>query len=567
MGEMNERRSDFELLQRFTHHGEQPAFADLVRRHLDLVFATALRKLADPGAAQEVAQNVFTALARKAWQFAPDDSLPAWLHKTALLESKSWLRGELRRRRREQTAAELGTTMKTLDEQPAFNGLVPLLDEALLSLREKDRTALLLRFYESQSLRDVGASLGVGEDAAQKRVQSALEKLSDFFQRRGFKTATVAAAMAALQNTAASASAATASAVVSAALQTAPPALAGLGAVVARLASLNKMQTAAVCVAIAAGPVTWQWNESQAAAGEARQIQIQLEAARAEQFTLLEEIERVSTTSARLEDSLASRTAAATRQAEEAQKFAMWKTRIRQLMTAAEYRWPDDSPFVRIPKSALTQIDGGEPLRLPGVITPTARELLGLTRAERESAEGALQDYFSNLDRLIDARLYETNRPLHATIPTSAVASKIIVVPPLGEEAKEAVNRLMASLSETLGKERWALAAAPFNSQGFGTPNQILKLNAAEELQQIVAWISPGERDEPTVVFQLHRQVGMFGTPGIGLANFLPDAEGFWADAAARQLSWGSFPESVVNRLRTWLQQQAVERLGKEAKQ
>ena len=61
------------------------------------------------GAAQEVAQNVFTALARKAWRFAPDDSLPAWLHKAALLESQSWLRAELGRRRREQTAAELGT--------------------------------------------------------------------------------------------------------------------------------------------------------------------------------------------------------------------------------------------------------------------------------------------------------------------------------------------------------------------------------------------------------------------------------------------------------------------------
>src|SRR5438876_5541578 len=135
---MSDRRQDFELLQRFARDGEQSAFAGLVRRHLDLVFATALRKVEDVDAAQEVAQNVFAALARKAWQFAPDDSLPAWLHKTALLESKFWLRGELRRRRREETAVELGTTMKTSDDQSAINSLVPLLDEALLSLREKD---------------------------------------------------------------------------------------------------------------------------------------------------------------------------------------------------------------------------------------------------------------------------------------------------------------------------------------------------------------------------------------------------------------------------------------------
>jgi|SRR6266571_930558 len=148
---MSDRCQDFELLQRFTRDGEQSAFADVVRRHLDLVFATALRKVEDSGAAQEVAQNVFAVLARKAWQFAPDDSLPAWLHKAALLESKSWLRGELGRRRRELTAAELRTTMHTPEEQPAFQALLPFLDEALLSLREKDRTALLLRFYESHS--------------------------------------------------------------------------------------------------------------------------------------------------------------------------------------------------------------------------------------------------------------------------------------------------------------------------------------------------------------------------------------------------------------------------------
>ncbi len=243
---MNERRQDFELLQRFTSEGEQSAFADLVRRHLDLVFATAMRKVEDPGAAQEVAQNVFAALARKAWRFAPDDSLPAWLHKAALLESKSWLRGELGRRRREEVAAELGTTMNTPEDQSALAALVPLLDEALLSLREKDRTALLLRFYESHSLRDVGAAVCVSEDAARMRVQSALEKLAEFFKRRGFKTATVAVATAALEHTATTAAAAVATAVVSAALQAAPPELAGFKALLARLATLTRKQKTAV---------------------------------------------------------------------------------------------------------------------------------------------------------------------------------------------------------------------------------------------------------------------------------------------------------------------------------
>ncbi|HYV31533.1 MAG TPA: sigma-70 family RNA polymerase sigma factor, partial [Candidatus Binatia bacterium] len=225
---MNGRQTDFDLLRRFVRQGDQAAFAAVVRRHLDLVYATALRKAEDEGAAQEISQNVFAALARKAWQFAPDDSLPAWLYRTTLLETKGWLRGELRRRRREQTAAELGTTMKTPGENTALHALLPLLDEGLLSLREKDRAALLLRFYERRPLRDVGGSLGGGEDAAQKRVAGALEQLAQFFQRRGFRTATAAATAAALQHTAVSVSATTAALVVNGALQSAPPMLAGL---------------------------------------------------------------------------------------------------------------------------------------------------------------------------------------------------------------------------------------------------------------------------------------------------------------------------------------------------
>jgi RNA polymerase sigma factor (sigma-70 family) len=257
---MNARRADFELLRAFARTGDQNALADVVRRHLDLVFATALRKVSDAGVAEEISQNVFSALARKAWQFAPDDSLPAWLHKTTLLESKSWLRGEVRRRQREQTAAELGTTMKTPDEQCAFHALVPLLDEALLSLREKDRTALLLRFYEKQSLGDVGTALGVSEDSAQKRVTGAVEKLAQFFQRRGFKTATPAVTLTALRRTSASASTATFSSVTRVALRTAPATLAGLLALLAGFASFTKVQKITAFLTVLALAIICLWN-------------------------------------------------------------------------------------------------------------------------------------------------------------------------------------------------------------------------------------------------------------------------------------------------------------------
>jgi RNA polymerase sigma factor (sigma-70 family) len=303
---MNSRRSDFELLKEFVRGGDQVAFADVVRRHVDLVFGTAMRKVQDEGAAQEVAQNVFSALAKKAWQFASDDSVPAWLYRTTLLEAQEWLRGELRRRRREQTAAELGTTMNTQNEGSTYRTFLPLLDEALLSLREKDRTALLLRFFEGQSLREIGASLGVGEDAAQKRVASALDKVASFFQRRGFQTVTATAITVAFEKSAVSASAASASLIVNASLQAAPSALSGLTALLARVTSLSKVQTAAVCAGIAILSVGWQWNQAHASAKEAALAHQRTDELMAAQEQAVSELDRLRTKSLRLEKVAAS---------------------------------------------------------------------------------------------------------------------------------------------------------------------------------------------------------------------------------------------------------------------
>jgi DNA-directed RNA polymerase specialized sigma24 family protein len=104
---------------------DQTAFRAIVGRHIDLVFATAMRKAGDAGGAEEISQNVFGVLARKAWRFAPDDSLPAWLHKTTLLESQAWLRGEMRRRRREQAAAELGAITGSVFKTPPVRWRFP----------------------------------------------------------------------------------------------------------------------------------------------------------------------------------------------------------------------------------------------------------------------------------------------------------------------------------------------------------------------------------------------------------------------------------------------------------
>lgn len=436
---MTERHQDCELLRAFVRQGDQPAFAAVVRRHLDLVYATALRKLEDPGAAEEVAQNVFAALGRKAWQFGPNDSLPAWLHRTALLEAKMWLRGELRRRRREQAAAELGTTMKTPDEQPALRALVPLLDEALLCLREKDRTALLLRYYESQSLRDVGASLGVSEDAARKRVGAALGSLSGFFQRHGFKTVTTAVAAAALQHTATAAPATLAAAIAQTAVQALPPGFASLAALLSRLAALTKAQVAAVCLVLAVAPVSWQWLQTRLTSGAAR----------------------LRSESTRPQGALSQASQALAGGNESADNEDPLRARLWGLLTAADYRWPEDLDFVRIPKSAVEVFTPVRAIDHSGQIRDWGAELLGLTPEEQQQTEEALRAHAQAFGELAASRAYETNYLLDELLTEwASPPHKSVWVPPLGDDLQALMDDLRGQLRQVLGDERTQLLLA-----------------------------------------------------------------------------------------------------------
>src|SRR5213596_348631 len=220
--------NDRELLREYLDGGSERALQSLVQRHVDLVYSTALRRIGDAGLAEEVTQNVFVALARKAPFLNRHIGLAGWLYKTTLLEARHRLRTELRRKRREETAIALGTTMK--EEDSLLKSLSPVLDEALMELREQDRHAVLLRFFENKNLREVGEALGVGEDAAQKRVAKALEQLTRAFRRRGYTVPAATAIGAALHGVTQTAPAALASVAAQTALQSAKAvSIGGLG--------------------------------------------------------------------------------------------------------------------------------------------------------------------------------------------------------------------------------------------------------------------------------------------------------------------------------------------------
>lgn len=186
---------DADLLQSYNQRHSEQAFSELVKRYMDLVYSAASRQVGhNPQLAQEVVQEVFTALARKAGALRKEVVLSGWLYRYASYFAARTMRTELRRRAREQEAVAMNETNAATEG--VWEHLAPFLDEAMRNLSARDRDAILLRYFEGKELRAVGEKLGISEEAARKRVTRALDKCRGYFSRRGLGLS--ASALAAL---------------------------------------------------------------------------------------------------------------------------------------------------------------------------------------------------------------------------------------------------------------------------------------------------------------------------------------------------------------------------------
>ncbi len=178
--------NDRQLLERFARTGAEDAFRELVERHIHLVWSAARRIHRCEEGVRDVAQEVFTRLARKATTLPADTVLSGWLHRTACHVALQTARNAARRTQRERDAMQLqAVTEDDAAHRAAAEALWPVLDEALDGLPDTDREALLLRYLAAKPLAEVGAAFGIGEDAAQKRVARAVERLREGLRRRG----------------------------------------------------------------------------------------------------------------------------------------------------------------------------------------------------------------------------------------------------------------------------------------------------------------------------------------------------------------------------------------------
>jgi RNA polymerase sigma factor (sigma-70 family) len=176
-------RTDQQLLHDYAERRSEAAFAELVRRHVDLVYSAALRLTGETYAAKDVTQGVFVALAGDASKLTRHPVLAGWLHCTARNLASKTIRAAVRRQNHEQEAAAMNELLASTPET-TWEHIAPHLDAALGELSDADRDAVLLRYFEKKSAAEIAEIFGISDDAAQKRVSRAVEKLREFFSKK-----------------------------------------------------------------------------------------------------------------------------------------------------------------------------------------------------------------------------------------------------------------------------------------------------------------------------------------------------------------------------------------------
>ena len=177
-------KSDHELIREFADDRSDPAFAELVRRHVDHVYSAALRMVRDAHLAEDVSQAVFLALARGAKGLREREVLSGWLHQTTRHVSAQLVRCEVRRRLREQERYQMDASQGN-EGEARWGEIEPHLDAALGELSESDRDMVTMRYFERKTAREMSLEMGIGEEAAQKRVNRAVERLRENLAKRG----------------------------------------------------------------------------------------------------------------------------------------------------------------------------------------------------------------------------------------------------------------------------------------------------------------------------------------------------------------------------------------------
>ncbi|WP_339734287.1 sigma-70 family RNA polymerase sigma factor [uncultured Gimesia sp.] len=179
--------TDEVLLHRYCQDGDPAAFRELIDRYAGMVYSIGLRVTGDKHTAEDLCQECFLELARKAYTVR--ENIAGWLHALATSRSLNIVRSRKRRTSREQAVAN---SPVIITESSEWNEMQPLIDRALNGLSDDLRLPLVLHYLQGKTQQQVADQLGVNQATMSRRLQRGVEQLRKRLQSFGVMT-TIAA--------------------------------------------------------------------------------------------------------------------------------------------------------------------------------------------------------------------------------------------------------------------------------------------------------------------------------------------------------------------------------------
>jgi RNA polymerase sigma factor (sigma-70 family) len=172
--------TEAQLLNAYATHRDAEAFAEIVRRYQQLIFATCRRTLHHPDDTDDAVQETFLKLAQKAGDLRTN--LGGWLHACAVHVCI-----DNNRRRDVRTRHESSAQPAPIATEPQIQlaELREHLDLALSKLTADQRELIIQRFFIGRSQRDIAADAGVTPSAITHRMTSAIEALRSHLKSLG----------------------------------------------------------------------------------------------------------------------------------------------------------------------------------------------------------------------------------------------------------------------------------------------------------------------------------------------------------------------------------------------
>lgn len=255
--------SDSQLLIAFVENRDEAAFRALVERHADWCYGVACRLLGQRSfLAEEVCQTVFTRLAQNASNLTGRETVGGWLYVSIKYVAMNQLRSETRRKRNEEAyVMENENDASSVDWQEAS----PVLQEVLGELKDDDRDAVCLRYFEGLSFREIGSRLGVKENAARMRLNRAVGKLQSLLANRGIKSSASVLGVGLGIQVATASPAGFAASLASGALAASAggTTVSALGAILLFMKTKTITVSAVVAALLASGVAIHEWRDSQ----------------------------------------------------------------------------------------------------------------------------------------------------------------------------------------------------------------------------------------------------------------------------------------------------------------